>query len=95
MIKNYETEFTLKLKSDVTFDEYITAYRALHPLRQSLLRHIAGRMLQSRGASEIGSSDVSGQVFSIYRQHGSFSDSVLTELREEWLGWAALPGEVE
>lgn len=83
------------IKNDVTFDEYITAYRALHPLRQSLLRHIAGRMLQCRGASEIGSSDVSGQVFSIYRQYGSFSDSVLTELREEWLGWAALPGEVE
>ena len=78
-----------------TFTEYLRAYKELHPIKQSLIRHIAARQLLCFGAPEIGSSDISAQVFQLYKRHGGFSDDILTDLRDEWLGWAALPGEVE
>lgn len=77
-----------------TQKEYLQAFRALDPIRQRLLRAVACEMLKAFGAPEIGTSDVSCQVFHIFQYHGTFSDKVLTDLRDEWLGWAALPGEV-
>jgi len=77
------------------YSVYLRAYQELNSLDRDLLRHIAARQLLCYGAPEIGSSDINHQLCQIYKQYGSFSAEVLTELRDEWLGWAALPGEVE
>lgn len=75
------------------YNDYLQAYRALHPIRQNVLRSVAVEMLKSEGAPEIGSSDVSCKVYSLYRQYGHFSPDLITDLRDEWLGWSALAGE--
>lgn len=81
------------MTTDTSYEAYITAYKALHPIRQNVLRAVACKMLQARGDSEIGSSDVSCQVFNIFRLHGEFTDDLITDLRDEWLGWATLENE--
>lgn len=81
------------ITTDDSYADYLEVYKALHPVRQTMLRAIAAKMLQSSGAEEIGTSDVSAKVFSIFKQHGHLNDDLLTELRDEWLGWAAVEGE--
>ena len=81
------------ITTDASYADYLQAYKALHPIRQNILRAVAITMLQSSGASEIGTSDVSAQVFSIFKQHGHFEADLITELRDEWLSWAAIEGE--
>jgi hypothetical protein len=66
------------------YNDYLQAYRALHPIRQNVLRAVAAEMLKARGAWEIGSSDISCQVYDIYRQYG-FDVETITTLRDEWL----------
>ena len=81
------------------YTQYLRDYKALHPIRQNVLRAIARQMLRAADLPEYGSSDVSCQVFNIWKNVGGFSNEnfndILTDLRDEWLGWAALPGEAE
>ena len=72
-----------------TQEEYLQAFRVLDSVRQRLLRAVACEMLKAFGAPEIGSSDVSCQIFHIFQYHKAFTDDVLTALRDEWLGWTA------
>ena len=81
------------ITADDSYADYLQAYKALHPIRQNVLRAVAAKMLQSSGASGIGTSDVSVQVFSNFKQHGHFEDELITELRDEWLSWASVEGE--
>ena len=79
------------------FDIFYQELNSLHPLFRSLLRSIASAMLRSYNLPEIGSSDVSCEVFNIWKRMGGFNNenffTSLTELRDEWLGWASLPDE--
>lgn len=79
------------IKNDVTFDEYLSAYRALHPTDQRLVRGVAAKMLKAactyeqNGVPDIGSSDISNKVFSLYKQYGGFTNEMFNELTDEWI----------
>ena len=88
-----------QLDSDYT--AYLRDYKALHPIRQNVLRAVAAQMLRQRADSfhspELGTSDVSCQVFQIWKDVGGFNNDnfndILCDLRDEWLSWASLPSE--
>jgi len=73
------------IPSEVTFEVYLEAFRALHPSDQSDLRRSAVQALLDLGAPEIGSSDVSCQVYSWFKVYGSFSPLVIQQLTDYYL----------
>lgn len=73
------------IPSEVTYEAYLEAYRALHPCDQSDLRGCAYHALKDRGAWEIGSSDISCQVYSWFKLYGSFSPLVIQQLTDYYL----------
>ena len=67
------------------YEAYLAAYRDLSPCDQSDLRACASRALYDLGAPEIGSSDVSCQVYAWFKLYGSFSTLVIQQLRDYYL----------
>ena len=56
----------------ISYEDYLKDYRELSPNMQRMVRKAASLELETRGAYEIGSSDVSCEVFSLYSSLGSF-----------------------
>ena len=54
------------------YAEYIKAWYNLDPIKQRELRHKATQELQAEGFTEIGTSDISNRVYSLFKQNGSF-----------------------
>ena len=67
MIKNEISPMTTDI-----YQDYLKAYRELHPVRQSVIRHEASKELKEEGYEEIGSSDISCRVYDWFKQYGSF-----------------------
>ena len=76
---------SVRHNTEESYNAYLAAYRALHPCDQSDLRGCAYFELKSRGCHEIGSSDVSNQMYDWFRHYGSFSDEVIKELTHYYL----------
>ena len=71
--------------SEETYNTYLEAYRALHPCDQGDLRGCAYEHLKHQGFTEIGSSDVSCQVYEWFKEYRSFSPLVLKVLTDHYL----------
>jgi len=67
------------------YNDYLTAFRALHPCDARDLRRCARIELLSRGDREINSGDVDNLVYTWFKLYESFSQEVIDGLRDYYL----------
>lgn len=63
--------------TDITYDQYINDFKNLSDHMKRMVRRVGAMELQDRGVEEIGSSDISCAVFSLYRSMKSFEAIVM------------------
>ena len=60
----------------MTYEQYMKDYSELSPMMKQMVRKTGSLELQSQGAPEIGSSDISCTVFSLYKSLGTWEEVI-------------------